>query len=198
MSKPRGTPGRPRAKRQLSLLGVDAATEWRGRRVSTRERQRNAERAKEWCAKNADKVREYQKQYYADNGERVRAARRDYYARNKERILRKNQLGYERRKAEGRINAYADKLQRKYGITVAAYEQMRVEQEYSCAVCSTHESQCKHGKLVVDHCHETGVVRGLLCDNCNVGIGRLGDDWRRAYQAFVYLSRRSGSIEAVA
>jgi hypothetical protein len=73
-------------------------------------------------------------------------------------------------------------LKRKYGITSADYEAMRAKQEGRCAIC-TRESE----KLVVDHCHATGVVRGLLCQLCNISLGYLEDDPYSAVSAAKYL-----------
>jgi hypothetical protein len=56
-------------------------------------------------------------------------------------------------------------LTRKYGITVETYEIMLAEQEGKCRICGTSERLC------VDHDHDTGHVRGLLCPRCNIGMG---------------------------
>lgn len=50
-------------------------------------------------------------------------------------------------------------------------------QDGMCALCGKPESVKRNGRVVrlaVDHCHETGRVRGLLCFGCNVSIGRIG------------------------
>ncbi len=62
-------------------------------------------------------------------------------------------------------------LQRNYGITQTEYEAMHVAQGGRCAICRTlNEEEVLH----VDHDHESGEVRGLLCRACNLGIGHLG------------------------
>lgn len=62
-------------------------------------------------------------------------------------------------------------LRCKFGITLEEYDEMLEEQGGVCAVCG---GTCKTGKaLAVDHDHETGKVRGLLCSNCNQAIGKL-------------------------
>jgi len=57
-------------------------------------------------------------------------------------------------------------LQKKYGITLSAYNQMLVEQHDSCALCKKHKSHFKRA-LHVDHNHKSGIVRGLVCFYCN-------------------------------
>lgn len=62
-----------------------------------------------------------------------------------------------------------------------------LEQHDQCAVCRS-EDWGKKGPQV-DHCHETGKVRGILCINCNNGIGRFADDPARLRVAADYLER---------
>lgn len=65
-------------------------------------------------------------------------------------------------------------LRKKYGITVAQYEAMVVEQKNLCKVCGNPPKPGK--KLVIDHDHRSGKVRNLLCDNCNLLIGHAQED----------------------
>ncbi len=58
-----------------------------------------------------------------------------------------------------------------------------------CAICETDEPRGRHSTFNVDHNHETGVVRGLLCCDCNLSIGKLGDDPARLRAAADYLER---------
>ena len=67
------------------------------------------------------------------------------------------------------------KLKRKYGITLDEYNLMFLKQQGNCLICSIHQSILKR-PLVVDHCHNTGKVRGLLCSNCNTALGLLKED----------------------
>lgn len=73
---------------------------------------------------------------------------------------------------------YAKKqhLKRKYGITQEQWNEMYEKQGGVCALCKIPGRVGKHGKLAVDHCHETGRIRGLLCASCNVSIANLGDN----------------------
>ena len=77
-------------------------------------------------------------------------------------------------------------LKTNYGLSWEDFERMRTEQNLSCKVCNTHESELTKG-LCVDHCHITGVVRGLLCTNCNTAIGLLKDSAQTVEAAAQYL-----------
>lgn len=72
-----------------------------------------------------------------------------------------------------------------YGLTPEDYYSLLDKQGGACAIC---RGQCKTGKkLAVDHDHETGKVRGLLCTRCNVALGMFQDDMDRMAKAIAYL-----------
>lgn len=85
-------------------------------------------------------------------------------------------------------------LAKNYGLTVEEYNAMLRRQGGVCAVCGRGEP-AEHGRtgkqfrLAVDHCHETGAVRGLLCQKCNRAIGLFGDDPILIRKAISYLLR---------
>ena len=81
-------------------------------------------------------------------------------------------------------------LRRKYGITLEQYNDLFRKQNESCSICKTHQSDLPR-ILSVDHCHDTGAVRGLLCDNCNRGLGLLGDNLESIKVIVSYLSSES-------
>jgi hypothetical protein len=62
-------------------------------------------------------------------------------------------------------------LARKYGLSIDNYEKLLEEQSYKCAICGSTGSGQDSDRFVVDHCHNSGRVRGLLCWPCNIGIG---------------------------
>jgi hypothetical protein len=78
-----------------------------------------------------------------------------------------------------------------YGITLAQFKEMEARQDGKCAICGfapDGSSPSRTGKrLHVDHCHDTGIVRGLLCGNCNIGIGNLQHSLELLEKAKVYL-----------
>lgn len=77
-------------------------------------------------------------------------------------------------------------LKKRYGITLDEYSTMLAAQNYRCAICRTDEPKHK-GFFVVDHCHTTGRIRGLLCQRCNYVVGLAGDDPELFRMAFEYL-----------
>jgi hypothetical protein len=77
---------------------------------------------------------------------------------------------------------------RKYGMTIADYDRLLAKQHGACAICRRPP---KSGKpLNVDHCHTTGVVRGLLCFRCNYGLSYFAEDGVRLQRAANYLRRK--------
>lgn len=91
-----------------------------------------------------------------------------------------------------------DNWKRKYGITPADYALMLEKQNGLCAVCETDSPGGGKGFFVVDHCHSSGVVRGLLCWNCNVGAGHLRDDPELVHKMEVYLLQKVNALGEIA
>lgn len=75
-------------------------------------------------------------------------------------------------------------LKRKYGLTENEYNILLEDQDHSCAICKSSFSSFKP---YVDHCHHTGIVRGLLCINCNTGLGHFKDKPKLLNLAIQYL-----------
>jgi hypothetical protein len=89
-------------------------------------------------------------------------------------------------------------LRRQYGIDIERYNGMLKAQGGVCAICGGAEGNEMRGKvfsLAVDHCHATGVVRALLCGNCNRGLGLFNDDAAllAKAQAYVLYHAQSGN-----
>ena len=81
-----------------------------------------------------------------------------------------------------------------FGITLEEYQKMLISQKGVCAICGLPETSVSNsGKikmLSVDHCHRTNRVRGLLCNNCNRGIGMLQENIETLQAAIKYISER--------
>lgn len=77
---------------------------------------------------------------------------------------------------------FAQRLQRKYGISLKEYNEMLQEQGNKCKICSDYLAPA-----IVDHCHVTNKVRGLLCNRCNVALGLIRDNYRITVKMSRYL-----------
>lgn len=95
------------------------------------------------------------------------------------------------RRYHANTDRYADySLKRHYGMSRGDYDRMLAEQGGRCAICgSTSPNGVRISRFHVDHCHETGRVRGLLCENCNKGIGLFHDNPDLIMLAIKYLER---------
>lgn len=76
---------------------------------------------------------------------------------------------------------------RKYDMSQEDYNIILREQNSCCAICGRHETQFNR-RLAVDHCHNTNIIRGLLCTSCNTGLGKLGDTVEDLAKAIIYIS----------
>lgn len=74
-------------------------------------------------------------------------------------------------------------LKRDYNITEEEFNRMHEEQEGKCKICNKKSEKT----LNIDHCHTTNKVRGLLCWNCNIGLGYFKDNKQFLINAIKYL-----------
>jgi hypothetical protein len=65
------------------------------------------------------------------------------------------------------------------------------QQNGECAICKTTEPSSAYAALYVDHDHNTGAIRGLLCWRCNIGLGYLKDSFELLEAAIRYLEKYS-------
>jgi hypothetical protein len=111
------------------------------------------------------------------NHDYCRACQAAYHQTNKQRYAPSPEVTREKR------------LQAAYGINNTAYQSIFIAQNGVCAICGSAPDEGQN--LHVDHDHESGVVRGLLCFNCNSALGKFGDDIGRLASAIKYLVDRS-------
>lgn len=122
-----------------------------------------------WC-KNCTK--QYEKEYYMDM--------QNKYTR------KKYKKDYDKKYYDVNFLRYREKqLLRLYGITLQQYNQMLAEQNCKCAVCNKNELEV--GTLCVDHDHENGKIRNLVCTPCNTALGLLKEDVEILDRAKLYL-----------
>lgn len=80
-------------------------------------------------------------------------------------------------------------MKRRYGLSLEAHEHLLVEQGGGCAICGATKGSKKSERLFVDHDHETGEVRGLLCHCCNFMLGYAKDNPANLRRGIQYLER---------
>lgn len=92
------------------------------------------------------------------------------------------------------IKARRQALRRKYGIEIADYEAMLLTQNGLCAICR-QPPRGKKQRLCVDHNHQTGQVRGLLCDWCNHALGVLESPMRILFERYLGMPMMPGQTQ---
>lgn len=98
---------------------------------------------------------------------------KNWYKNNKNKV-KERKCKYHTQTKEYR-RWYTIKL--RYGITKEEYENMLLKQKGGCAICGKTKSGHKNtDEMVVDHCHKTKIVRGLLCNRCNTLLGLIDDN----------------------
>jgi hypothetical protein len=143
-----------------------------------KECRREQERA--WRQNNQEKYREQERR--RSERRRQDPEQQAYYAEYKRRY---------RKTPAGRLEVRAARLRREYGLTVQQFEAMLEVQGGRCLICRNPPRSGAH--LHVDHCHNTGKIRGLLCFGCNGGLGAFRDDIGRMRAAIAYLEAASAS-----
>ena len=137
--------------------------------------------SKVWCEKNPEKVKESNKKHRSINREEYLAEKKAWCKANPDRV-----------KANNLRNRFWPNLTTEEVIVV--YKQMIDDQKECCKICGKHQSQLKK-KLHVDHCHRTGVVRGLLCSPCNIGLGAFEDNVSSLEKAAKYIQESEKLIK---
>lgn len=119
---------------------------------------------------------------------------KEYRDSNPEKIRIKNLSAKESRKSfyaseEGILSSRKAHLKRTYGITLEDYNKMAETQDHKCMICGGTEMNYRNKVLCVDHNHETGKIRGLLCGLCNSGIGKFKENEQLLLNAIKYLQQ---------
>jgi hypothetical protein len=83
------------------------------------------------------------------------------------------------------------KLKKAYGITPEQYDQLLEIQNEKCAICASKKPGGRTKMFFIDHCHDNGNIRGLLCMRCNTGLGLFLDNPKFLLNAISYLKENS-------
>jgi len=146
-------------------------------------------RHKKYYLNNREMDAERSKKYNTNNKEKVAERKKEWRRKNKERC-REYQKKYRQKNFERKRNNH---YMLKYGISLDKYNELFKNQNGLCAICGGIERVWCWGKLrplAVDHNHETGEIRGLLCCNCNRALGLLGDNTKTIKNMLDYLGEK--------
>lgn len=135
--------------------------------------------------KKRDASRNWMRAMRARDPKGVRAYNAVWRNANRDRVNELQRLGYhQRRKNDPRYKRqqWIATLRCRYGLESGEFDRLLIEQAGRCAICGAPLI-----RALVDHNHETGKVRGLLCDGCNLCVGHLENESKRK-AALRYLS----------
>lgn len=137
-------------------------------------------------AKRREQIREKARADYWKDPEKARAVASNQYHKDIE-YSRSKQRSYQQRNPHVQKSSF---LKRAYGLTIEDYERILNSQHGVCKICGSKDT---YKKLAVDHCHTTGRIRGLLCQNCNHGLGKFKDSAELLIAAVRYLETTNAS-----
>ena len=129
--------------------------------------------------------RDHVKAYRAATADERNRRRRERYAED-ERYRERAKASARARDKDARRAA---RILAQFGISVEQYDAILAAQGGGCAICGSADADRRGHRLHIDHCHTTGVVRGILCAACNTTLGKFGDDAGRLRRAADYLDR---------
>jgi hypothetical protein len=141
-------------------------------------RLKNKEKIKEqmrlYRLKHKEQIKEYEKQRYL---KKYKIKRQEYYLKNKKKINKRNKEYYLKNQFLILKQAKEYNLKKKYGLTTKQYEDMIKNQNYECNICSKKfNNKINSLKACVDHDHETGKIRSILCNSCNGALGFIKEN----------------------
>ncbi len=137
----------------------------------------------QWTRENRERVIKYRQSRY----EQRNAKRRQQYAENEKlrELYREKARQWHRNNPEKKKD---QQLRENFGISLVDYQELLAKQDGKCAICGSATSKAKSAKyLYVDHDHNTGEIRGLLCNNCNFALGHFNDNVNLLLKAIQYL-----------
>ncbi|CAB4127732.1 Recombination endonuclease VII [uncultured Caudovirales phage] len=146
------------------------------------------ERARKYRLENPEKFSATKKKCWYKHHEKNIVESREKYQKHKD-VRQKDSLDRYHANPKAQSNR---RLKRLFGLSQNEYDAMIIAQDNKCAICKNSEmlmdnKQLDIRKLAVDHCHVTNKVRGLLCFNCNIGLGKFKDSIDELQNAIDYL-----------
>ena len=141
--------------------------------------QEHKEEHRQYYLEHRDKKKEYDIKYHREHRDEIAKHRKKRYEENKYKVLEQMKKWYEANK--DKVLEY--QRIKKYGVSHDDYVKMCQKQNYLCLICGN-----KPKILHCDHDHKSKKIRGLLCQNCNRGLGMFHDDVSVLENAISYLN----------
>lgn len=127
-------------------------------------------------AEYREKKKAYHREHYQQNVAEFKVKSAERYQRDKGKHKKWHREWYEKNREAFIKKTSINRRKRLYGVDGARYAEMLAVQDGGCAICHAPpnpEGKASTQTLCVDHDHETGAVRGLLCHRCNKSLGGL-------------------------
>ena len=144
-----------------------------------------------WREKNKDKVKEYHRRYREKHREKLKERINNWNKKNREKTREIQKRYRERHREKIKLKQKKSRIKNKYKHCEGSVEELLKEHKGLCDSCGEQTN-----KICVDHCHNSLVIRGLLCNNCNVGIGFFKDDIIKLHKAIKYLEKHEATKAA--
>ena len=146
---------------------------------------------KHWRKNNPDKIKQYYQNWKKKNPQKRdrKAYQKEWAKQNPEKIKLYGKRWRDKNKEYNSWRQRQYQLKYSYGLTEAEYQELLVSQDFRCGICGTKTPTGKWKVFAVDHCHQTNKVRGLLCNECNRGMGLLKDSVDILQKAIAYLEK---------
>lgn len=155
--------------------------------MTPEEKAERAEYMKQYRMRNLEKWRRSPEQEEVRN-----ANRRDRYANDAE-LREKTRVKVKEWQSNNPHKRKAQRI-RQYDLSLEEFNSMLDLQDHKCAICGYSDRSVPKMFPVIDHCHTTGVIRGLLCANCNHALGKFKDNPETLRRAIEYLEVTHGEV----
>ena len=149
-----------------------------------KDREKRNEYQKKWKLDHPDYYKKMMKEYYLNHKSEIKA----YRLKNKDKIALNHKIWHAKNRTSILKKKRNRNLIKSYGISELSYKYLQEMQGNRCAICGKESNLGGPGnRLQVDHCHDTNMVRGLLCGDCNLGLGKFHDNIDSMLKAVSYL-----------
>jgi hypothetical protein len=140
----------------------------------------------------ADRQQESSKQFVSGNREKINAKARKWRQENPEKAREASRRSQAKRRKENPESVKREKLRSSYKLADKEIDDLRIRADGFCELCEKRFGVDSGSRPVIDHEHSSGVVRGLLCGNCNTALGMIEDSVETLQRLSQYLKNPPG------